>query len=330
MNAAEDPLQTPAGRLAGAGALERYPNGALRGVILLERNEVSVPGLGTFTPSYRHGDARSKRAHSVFFYPSGRLKGLRLDRQAALRLPSVGAVPAEKLTFYESGAVKRVFPLDGRISGYWTERDERSLAEPLSLSLPCGEFSCLVSSLRFHESGAVSSVTLWPGENVEIAAGGRLYRVRIGFSLDEAGNLSSLEPARPTLVPTPLGELEAFDPEAVGIVADRNSLELDPSGGVTALKSLAVLEAAGPPLLRIAPLSGPHPLDDGRLRHFPLTFRFGEGSVKVSRDGTRPPEEWAFGPEAALAARPFARRPFARLFLGGAAAPVAPAAVAGP
>lgn len=32
-----------------------------------------------------------------------------------------------KLTFYENGELKRVFPLDGKISGFWSEEEEKRL-----------------------------------------------------------------------------------------------------------------------------------------------------------------------------------------------------------
>jgi hypothetical protein len=321
MRGMKDVLETRVGPLAGVGAMERYPGGALRGVVLLRENRVSVPSLGAeLTPNWSYGSARAKYAHSVSFHESGALKCVRLESQVTVSLPSVGEIPAEKITFYESGAVKRVFPLDGRISGYWTEADERTLAPRLTLRLPCAEISSLVSAISFRESGAVASVTLWPGETVRLEAGGRAYRARIGFSIGEAGELATLEPARPTPVPTPLGEMAAYDPEAVGLSADRNSLALDPSGNVTGLKSLAVLDAGGAAPLRIEPHSRPHPLEDGRLRHFPLSIRFEGGAVKVARDGTLPLEEWEFPPGAGISARPFADRPFARIFLGTGAA----------
>ena len=40
---------------------------------------------------------------------------------------------AEQVSFYESGALKRIFPLNGTLSGYWTQEDEAKLATPLTL-----------------------------------------------------------------------------------------------------------------------------------------------------------------------------------------------------
>ena len=46
---------------------------------------------------------------------------------------------AELVTFHADGSLRRVFPLNGKLSGYWTEADEGALAKAMELSTPLGE-----------------------------------------------------------------------------------------------------------------------------------------------------------------------------------------------
>jgi hypothetical protein len=236
-------------------------------------------------PNWRFEEARSKHAPSITLYESGALRGLRLAKPSLVKSP-IGPLPAERLTFYESGALKRLFPVDGGLSGFWSLADEKKLNRKIRLGLKFGTYDLFVSGLAFYETGQLRSVTVWPGENplLPLPISGAMAPVGAGFSLFPNGDLQSLEPRRPFKADTPLGPMEAFDPEATGITADKNSLAFGLDGKVTALKSLVIVEAdtpSGP--IKIFPNVKPSPLSDGQKLHLPLSFAFAGDTVTVSR-----------------------------------------------
>jgi len=209
-----------------------YPGGELEGVKLSERNVLATQA-GELVPAYTETHRR-KNKYSVEFYKIGAIKAVALDEVQEIYTP-IGEFPAEMVTFFESGELNRFFPLDGKISGFWSEADEKKLAIPLSFNLPFTSFTAIICGVAFYKNGDIRSITLFPGEVVEIETTYGKIRTRIGFSLYESGKLESLEPAVPVIIQTPIGAIAAFDPNAIGINADSNSLVFDEDGKVTAL-----------------------------------------------------------------------------------------------
>jgi hypothetical protein len=273
-------FSTSVGILQGVEAYERYPaGGELRSVILGEENVVLTP-CGPYIPNYHFGDVRKKYAPCLTFYPGGALRSIRFETQMKVPVPP-GTVFgdflwAEHLTFYQNGAIKRVFPLDGKLSGFWGELDEVKLAQKLKINFLFGERELLVSSLYFYPFGKLKSVTLWPGVRVKLPRKDGVIQARIGFSLDPEGRILTLEPDLGQELMTPIGKIIPYDPFANGINADHNSLELDPLGRIVSLKSLVVISGTREDgsLVTISPQVIPHPLDLSRKLHLPLTLRF--------------------------------------------------------
>jgi antitoxin component YwqK of YwqJK toxin-antitoxin module len=224
-------LQLPSGVFAGVESYACYPSGELEGVKLSEKNML-VTHIGELVPSYIETNRR-KNKYSVEFYKNGMVKAIALNEVQEIQTP-IGEFPAELVTFYETGELKRFFPLDGQISGIWSEQDEKALAIPLSFDLSFTSFTAIISGVAFYQSGNIRSVTLFPGETISIKTEFGEILTRNGFSLYESGKLESLEPAAPTLIKTPAGRLNAFDPNAVGIHADVNSLVFGEDGDVIA------------------------------------------------------------------------------------------------
>jgi hypothetical protein len=222
-------IQTPYGVYSGVAKTETYPDGRLHDICLEDRN-VIVTHAGDLIPFYGAETLRRKNKASVTFHKNGMIKAVALEEQQEVMTP-IGELPAELITFYDTGEVHRVFPLDGCLSGFWTEEDERALSIPLSFKLEFTEFMALLSGICFYKSGEIKSVTLFPGEQIEVTH--RIYgpiKVRHGFAQYETGELASLEPAEPVRVKTPIGLLTAFDPNAIGVNADSNSLRFDREG----------------------------------------------------------------------------------------------------
>ncbi len=273
-------------KLTGIARTDRYPGGAVGHCTLDVKNEIST-GCGMLIPRYGEITMRRKTTSSLSFYENGALKRIALEQQTRVKTP-LGEMPAELVTFYKGGSLKRFFPLDGQISGYWSEQDEEGLLEALAFKLPSGEIKAKIIGCCFYESGAVKSLTLWPTQTVRVNAGFGTVPVRHGISFYESGALRSLEPAYPTALPTPIGLLKAYDAAACGINADLNSLEFDEQGRVIALtvpNTKITAQGIDGHTETVAPVLAVNPLDDESMIEIPVRVSFTEGSVILSVNG---------------------------------------------
>jgi len=254
-------IQLASGVLTGVESYSCYPNGELLGVKLAEKNMLATHA-GELVPAYTETHRR-KNKYSVEFYQCGMIKKIALDEMQEVQTP-LGELPAELVMFFETGELKRVFPLDGKISGMWSEQEEKTLAIPLSFELPFAAFTAIIGGIAFYQSGVIRSITLFPGETVPIAAQCGEIMARNGFSLYESGKLESLEPSVPVTVQTPIGALTAFDSNAVGVNADVNSLMFDEDGKIIALTTVnnrVAVKVENEHLLLFAPREVVNPLD---------------------------------------------------------------------
>ena len=232
-------LESKYGTIKGVSKFDTYPDGQPRDCELIEENHLMTP-YGTFIPQYSEKDfheRQKKDRSSVRFFRNGRIKSIALEKQMLVKTPC-GDYMAEALTFYEDGSLKRFFPLNGRITGYWTEDDEAGLAEEISLELGFGSIRGKIMSVLFYPGGALRSITLWPGESLIIPTPIGDIKIRIGLSFYENGNIKSIEPYEHTEVATEIGSLMAYDPEALGIHGDSNSLVFSEDGKITKLSTL--------------------------------------------------------------------------------------------
>lgn len=177
------------------------------------------------------GDTRRNRdKKAITYYKSGHIATVALEKELYVET-DIGRIPAEYISFYEDGSVKRIFPLDGKINGYWTEENEEELAEKLQFKIKENEFKTKVIGLYFYPSGALKSLTLWPKERIKLLTDHYgVITVRSGVSFYETGEIKSLEPLLPVTVATPIGKVMAYDYGACGINGDLNSLVLDEKG----------------------------------------------------------------------------------------------------
>ena len=254
-------IQLINGVLAGVESYSCYPDGELLGVKLSEKNML-VTHAGELVPAYTENHRR-KNKYSVEFYQSAKIKKIALDEMQEVKTP-LDELPAELVTFYESGELKRVFPLDGKISGMWSEQEEKALAIPLSFELPFTAFSAVIGGIAFYKSGVIRSITLFPCETVPISTSLGEIIAHNGFSLYESGKLESLEPSAPVVIQTPIGALSAFDPNAAGVNADINSLVFDEDGKIielTTVNNRVAAQSENEPPLLFAPREVVNPLD---------------------------------------------------------------------
>ncbi|WP_320007307.1 hypothetical protein [Maridesulfovibrio sp.] len=191
---------------------------------------------GELVAQHSTDDLRRKTLQPVQTYANGTVKSLPLEERTPIFTP-LGIIEAEMVTFYESGRLKRVFPLNGKLSGYWSQEDEGRLADAVTIDTPAGTINAKVISLCFFEDGSLRSLTLWPGETLSVETPVGRVETRVGISFSPTGRIRSLEPAEPTPVQTRIGMVTAFDPDAVGITGDLNSLVFDNEGQVAAIST---------------------------------------------------------------------------------------------
>ncbi len=278
-------LQTKYGCLSGCIDPEYYEDGSIKNCGLTERNELSL-GCETLVPQYGEAEVRKKQIKSIGFYQSGSVQRIALEKQTGVLTP-IGEFPAELLTFYEDGSIKRIFPLNGKISAYWSETDEGKLAVPMRFEFDFGNFSAKIISVHFYPGGEIQSITLFLGEMITLRTPVGKVSVRTGFSVYKSGVLKSVEPAFPVLVATRIGKLTAYNCGAIGIHADENSLKFSEAGeitGVTTSTEKIIVQSEGIPMTSVAPIIKPSPLDENEFITIPVTVRLEEGTVTLTGD----------------------------------------------
>lgn len=223
-------ISTKYGDLKGATHVSFYPKGNIRECILTEANEIETP-YGKFIPQYMDDGFRRKLIKPVIFHENGNLKNLPLQEKVEIQT-TVGLLPAELITWYEDGSIRRIFPLDGKITGFWSEEDEYDLSKTLEFNFPFGKIEQKVVAIQFYRNGAVKSITLWPKDTITISSPIGVIEARIGFNLYPDGKLKSFEPSQPLLVDTPIGKIKAYDRTAIGIHSDSNSIRFTETGEI--------------------------------------------------------------------------------------------------
>ena len=204
--------------------------------------------VGEIVPIYSVEDQGRKKLTPIKYYKDGSIRSISLQ-DATIIKTSIGDISAELVTFYKDGSLCRLFPLNGKLSGYWTEENEVKLAETLSISTPVGDIRAKVIYVHFYETGELKSVTLWSDEEVSLSTPLGIILVRKGISFHKCGALASCEPRKSTKLVTPIGNIEAFDPDPNGMSGEKNSIAFSENGTLTAIttagSSIKVLEING-------------------------------------------------------------------------------------
>ncbi|PRX28012.1 hypothetical protein BX659_11462 [Orenia metallireducens] len=271
------------GILKGVSSCETYSDGEIKSCRLNEYNLIETP-YGLLVPQYEDSEARRKYKDSISFYENGEIKSISLNKATEIEMKS-DVYKAERILFYESGEIRCIFPLDGKVTGYWTEENEYELAEKLSFDLKCGKLDNKVINIRFYKDGAIKSITLWPQERAKIKALDQELEIHIGLSLYQDGLLESCEPIQPTPIETPIGTIMAYDCESLGINGDINSLKFYRSGELKSLKtSTDIIEITNKEgnITIIEPGSKTHPFNNEIKMTVPVTIEFEDNSVSFT------------------------------------------------
>ena len=240
-------VRTRYGILNGVTVVERHRNGAPALIMVHMGNVLSTP-YGDFMPQYCPWPDGRRHESPLALYDNGTIKSVVFQTATQLRTPE-GVIGCESAVFNDDGTLKRIFPLYGKLTGYWGESKEYALAKPVSLYLEHGKVNAKIIGIAFYRSGALRSITLWPKEVIVLRTPVGNTPIRTGVSFYEDGQMRSFEPLRPLRINTPLGKMLAFDPSPVGICGDSNSLMFSESGRITALSTvsnrIAVTSALG-------------------------------------------------------------------------------------
>ena len=275
-------IQTAYGTMQNCLRPEYDTSGRLLSAMTLTASVLQIHGQRCI-PQYHFDDFRRKYIPSVTFYPNGVLRSISLDQQQIFPSP-LGKFPAELLTFYPSGALRRLFPLNGKLSAYWSETDELKRSHALPLTINGKKMDVKITCLHFYATGALRSLTLAPSETLVLQTPVGPIKTRIGFSLYPDGALESLEPAAQTAIAAELGPIPIYDPSAVGIHADCNSLRFTPDGQLQSFRTTAALSLQTPQgLLTAAPATAANPLTDNGKITLPSEILFTPASLIIKQ-----------------------------------------------
>lgn len=283
-------LKTKYGEIACYQNLEKYPSGNPASLIFTGRVRIKTP-VGVIIPQYTVDDHGRRVLKPIIFHENGNLRKVPLQEAAEIET-KYGKISAELVMFYKNETLKKLFPLNGKLSGYWGEKDEYALAEDIELQLPCGAIKAKLINLVFYENGNVKSITLWPQERVEAKTPIGTIPVKVGISFYEDGSVKSVEPADPCTVETKIGPISAYDNDPQGIMGDINSLQFNNQGEVTALsttKSAVILRNAAGGEIRYAPSKKESLCSENIAVTIPLQIEFTNETIRFNH---RPSEEY--------------------------------------
>ncbi|MCX7708354.1 MAG: hypothetical protein N2484_00730 [Clostridia bacterium] len=273
------------GTFEGITRADFYSDGSLKECTLNEAVKIKTP-YGVLLPQYADDGVRRKFSKSLSFYKNGNLKSISLHDQTYIKTP-VGVFPAELITFYESGKIKRLFPLNGKITGYWTEENEYELAQEFDFSFSFGKFRSKIIGIRFYETGELKGITFWTRDVIGIQPPIGEMQIRIGVGLYPDGRLKSVEPRIPTAVDTPIGIIMAYNSGAIGIHGDANSLAFYEDGRVKSLITctdyITVTDKNGKKKT-FGPDMKPSLFHVGKMEIIPLCISFSDGKVRFSNE----------------------------------------------
>lgn len=262
-----------------------YSTGELEECRLSEYFEINT-SIGKLIPRYEDDGVRSKFTKSISFYKSGDVKSVSLNSQMSVSTP-IGNIPAELVTFYENGKIKKVFPLNGRITAYWTEQNEYELAKEMEFKFIFGAFKIKVVCVSFYEDGEIKSLTLWQKDSVSINTPCGTINIRIGISMYKNGALRSCEPKEPILTCTPIGDIMAYDINAIGIDGGKNSLNFNEDGTIKSLYTstdrIEVINKDGK-IAVIEPRLKRSLFNDEQMDVIPYRIEFSNGKVIFNND----------------------------------------------
>jgi hypothetical protein len=279
-------LVTKYGNLSGYVSEVYHAYHQLKEVMLTQRNVLTTP-YGSLVPKYQMTNERDKFRNSLSFYPNGNLKSIYLEERVSVET-SIGTVNVEFLSFYDSGELHRIFPKYGQLSGFWSEENEYEQEADYRFELvPC-RINNKITSFTFYPQQELAAVTILSSQKLMIDTPVGRIQGRYGLALFKDGKLRSMEPAYPTNIITDFGMATVYDTQALGIHAEKNSLEFDEDGSLVGMavvaESLKITGESGDVV--VSPILQPSRMDPEQLELLPLYITVGKEYLLI-RNVTR-------------------------------------------
>ena len=186
---------------------------------------------GNLLPCSGASDYRKKHRCAVCLYVSRALKSVYLEEPQVLSFPS-GEYQAELITFYEDGNAKRIFPLYGQISAYWSIEEEAEYAPSYDFEIAGEKYHIKPECIFFYPSGRIRSITLWPSDEMTFNTPAGPIKTKLGIELYESGRIRSIEPVYGTVIHTPAGDIKPFKYRAVMMHAENATLKFTEDGNL--------------------------------------------------------------------------------------------------
>lgn len=186
---------------------------------------------GNLLPCSGASDYRKKHRCAVSYYDSVSLRSVYLEEPSVLSFPA-GDYQTELITFYEDGNVKRIFPLYGQISAYWSIEEEAENAPYYDFTIAGEELHIRPQCIFFYPSGKIRAITLWPSDEISVKTPVGSIRTKLGVELYENGNIRSIEPVYGTVISTPEGIIKPYRFRMVMMHAENATLKFDEEGRV--------------------------------------------------------------------------------------------------
>ena len=184
---------------------------------------------GNLLPCSGASDFRKKHRCAVCYYDSGSLRSVYLEQPQVLSFPE-GKFQTELITFYGDGSAKRIFPLYGQISAYWSIEEEAELAPEYDFRIAGEVYRIKPECIFFYPSGKIRSITLWPSDELTVKTPAGPVKTKLGVELYENGQIRSIEPVYGTVLHTSSGDIRPFRYRPVMMHAENASLKFDENG----------------------------------------------------------------------------------------------------
>ena len=141
-----------------------------------------------------------------------------------------GDFQAELITFYEDGTAKRIFPLYGQISAYWSIEEESEYSPEYDFEIAGETYRLKPECIFFYPSGKIRSITIWPSDELNIKTPAGYIKTKLGIELYESGRIRSIEPVYGTVISTPSGDIRPFRYRPVMMHAENATLKFTVNG----------------------------------------------------------------------------------------------------
>lgn len=213
--------------------ISRNKNGNID-TVLVSKEVILETSVGKVIPRYTLDDEGRKKEAPVKFFKTGELKSLPLEERTEIHT-SVGDIKSELLIFHKNGALARTFPLNGQVSGFWTEQDEFKLTQAIEIPTSIGILKVKPIYVQFYDTGELDSILFWPSEKVKINTPVGEVLIHKGICFHKNGAIKGFEPTKQITIESPIGRINAFDPDPVGMHAENHSLNFYDDGSIQSI-----------------------------------------------------------------------------------------------